>query len=243
MPSDASQPRTFTVQGVAFKLVPIPAGSFTMGSPEDEAGREKEEAPHPVTLSKPFYMGETPVTQELYQAVMGVNPAKFPGPKRPVEHVSWTEANEFCAKLGELCGARFSLPTEAQWEYACRAGTQTAFSTGAELDVKQAHIERATADESAKTEHDPGETADVASYKPNPWGLYDMHGNVWEWCLDYFGAYPEGEAVDPVGPPAGKFRISRGGAWRYRSALARAALRRWYLPETKHAIVGFRLTA
>lgn len=239
----SSEPRTFTVKNVTFKMLPIPAGSFTMGSPEDETGREKDEAPHPVTLSKPFLMGETPVTQELWEAVMGANPAKFAGPKRPVEQVSWNEASEFCSKLGALCGATFTLPTEAQWEYACRAGTQTAFHYGPELDPKQAQIERSKAEEGAKAEPDPGETADVASFKPNAWGLFDMHGNVLEWCQDHWANYPEGDAVDPSGPPAGKFRISRGGAWRYRGGISRSALRRWYLPDSKNSIVGFRISS
>jgi formylglycine-generating enzyme required for sulfatase activity len=203
--------------GVTMKMVLIRPGKFMMGSPDSEHGRGKDEAPqHEVTISKPFYMGVTEVTQAQYQAVMGRNPSSFKGPANPVDGVSWDEAAKFCKKLSEKTRQTVRLPTEAEWEYACRAGTQTAFSFG---DDPSALGDYAWwAGNSDKTPHPVGQK------KPNSWGLYDMHGNVWEWCADWYGEYPAGPATDPSGPAtAGEpgmetsrgNRVLRGGSWHY----------------------------
>ncbi|MDR3077516.1 MAG: formylglycine-generating enzyme family protein, partial [Planctomycetota bacterium] len=178
----------------SMKFVQIPAGTFMMGSPESEAGRYGiEEIQHEVTISKPFYLGICEVTQAQYEAVVGNNPSQYKGNggTKPVESVSWDDAREFCRKASDLAGKRFRLPTEAEWEYACRAGTATPFSTGETLSPKQASLI------DAKNR----ETLAAGSFPPNAWGLHDMHGNVWEWCSDWYGAYATGKQTDPQGTP------------------------------------------
>ena len=185
---------------VTMKMVLIPAGKFLMGEGEDR---------HEVTLSKPFYMGITEVTQAQYEAVMGTNPSYFKGATNPVETVFWNDAAEFCKKLSEKTRQTFRLPTEAEWEYACRAGTQTAFSFGDDPS--------ALGDYAWHNWHKGNSelmTHPVGQKKPNAWGLYDMHGNVWEWCADWIGEYPKGPVTDPSGPATGSgARVLRGGAW------------------------------
>ena len=184
-----------------------------MGSPLGEAKRRYSETPHTVTLSRGFYLGKHEVTQSQWEKVMGSNPSRYKGGNRPVESVSWTEVTAFCDKLTELerkagrllAGMSYQLPTEAQWEYACRADTKTAFSFGAELTSEQANISGGS-----------GETVDLGKYPGNSWGFHDMHGNVFEWCADWYGAYPTGavgDPVDPVGPADGSGRVIRGGSW------------------------------
>ena len=189
--------------GVQMELVFVRPGSFMMGS---DAGSSDEKPVHKVTLAKPFYLGKFEVTQEQWQAVMGSNPSNFKGPKLPVENVSWNDCQSFLTKLQEKTGRKFALPTEAQWEYACRAGTTTRYSFG-DSDASLAEYGWFSSN-SGSTTHPVGER------KPNPWGLYDMHGNVWEWCADWFASsYPSGDATDPQGALSGSSRVLRGGAW------------------------------
>jgi formylglycine-generating enzyme required for sulfatase activity len=212
--------------GVTMKMVLIPAGKFMMGEGTDQ---------HEVTLSKPFYMGVTEVTQAQYEAVMGMNPSQFKGATNPVETVSWNDAAEFCKKLSEKTRQAVRLPTEAEWEYACRAGTQTAFSFG---DDPSTLGDYAWWDgNSDKTTHPVGQK------KPNSWGLYDMHGNVWEWCADWYGEYPKGPVTDPSGPATGYGgRVLRGGAWYYGgSDYFRCAFRHCHAPTCRdYFFFGFR---
>lgn len=232
-------------------MVLLPAGTFVMGSPVSEAERGPgDETQHTVTFSKAFYMGKYLVTQADYLTVMGNNPSFFtaqdwnsnPIPldlNRPVEQVSWDDATNYCGQLtaqeqaaGRLnAGWVYRLPTESEWEYACRAGTTTAFYSGNSLHSGEANFD-------GQTEYDASAgdisnqkgislayTTAVGSYQPNPWGLYDMDGNVWEWCLDWYGNYPVGTVTDPTGPPTGQNRVARGGDWGYSGRRCRSAYR------------------
>ena len=229
-------------KGVTMKLVLIPAGTFTMGSPKTEKGRSNGEGPqHEVTISKPFYMGVTEVTQEQYEAVVGKNPAEFKGMKNPVEKVSWDDAVAFCKALSKKTGKSIHLPTEAEWEYACRAGTKTAFCFGddaAKLDDYAWYRERAWEKDNGTMKSQP-----VAQKKPNVWGLYDMHGNVWEWCSDRYSlSYANGKAVvDPQGAPSGRHRVLRGGSWRSPTRFRRSAHRYANTPDSGSKYYGFRV--
>ncbi|MCX6866455.1 MAG: formylglycine-generating enzyme family protein, partial [Verrucomicrobia bacterium] len=187
-----------------------------------------------VKLSKGFWMAQTECTQAQWVAVMGGNPSQFKGDDLPVETVSWNDVQIFIAKLNDAktlpAGWKAALPTEAQWEYACRAGTKTAFSFGKTLTAKQANIERSL-----------DKTSAVASYPANAWGLYDMHGNVWEWCLDWLGDILVG-GTDPSGGPSGPGRGIRGGAWRDDANYCRAAYRNYAPPNySAGSNVGFRV--
>jgi len=189
------------------EFVLIRPGSFLMGSPE-EAGDGDESPVHTVTISRPFYLGRYEVTQEQWQEVMGSNPSRFKGPRLPVESVSWNGCQVFLQKLEEKTGRKFALPTEAQWEYACRAGTTTRWSFGDD--------DAAINDYAWNGAKSGGTTHPVGEKKPNPWGLYDMHGNVWEWCADRYTkhTYSNGVTTDPVGPTlADNSPVCRGGAW------------------------------
>ena len=192
------------IKDVEYAFRWCPAGTFRMGSSPDEAKTKRyDETQHQVTLSHGFWMLETEVTQKMWESVMKTNPSKFKSIKLPVEQVSWNDCQEYIKKLNDLGvapkGYRFSLPTEAQWEYACRAGTTTAYHFGDTLTKEQANFSESVG---------VGRTSDVGSYPANAWGLYDMHGNVWEWCLDRYGDYPSGAVTDPVGSSANKAAIS-----------------------------------
>ena len=183
---------------VSMKFMRIPAGKFMMGSPDGEKDRQPNEGPqHEVAISKPFYMGIYHVTQEQYEAVMGKNPSNFKGQQNPVETVSWDEAVEFCKKASEKAGKKVRLPTEAEWEYACRAGSKTRFCFGDD-DDKLGDFAWYAAN-SGNTTHPVGQK------KPNAWGLYDLHGNVWQWCADRYDAkyYGNSPKTDPTGPAEG----------------------------------------
>jgi formylglycine-generating enzyme required for sulfatase activity len=207
-PEPKSSPAGLTLdlgKGVLMKLVLIRPGNFMMGSPDLEKERMANEGPqHEVTISNPFYLGVTEVTQTQYQAVMGANPSQFKGPTNPVERVSWHEAVEFCRRLSEKAGKIFRLPTEAEWEYACRAGTKTRYSFG--------DSESVLGDYAWSGSNSGGKTHPVGQKKPNPWGLYDMNGNVWEWCADWSGSYSSKSSTDPKGADSGWARVTRGGA-------------------------------
>lgn len=210
--------------GVRLELVGIPAGKFTMGCPQTGATHFSSDTPHEVTLTKPYYMGKYEVTQEQYEAVVGSNPSRFKGPKRPVEKVSWTKAVAFCEKLSAKTGRKVRLPTEAEWEYACRAGTTTDYNVGATITTAQANFDGEAAPYKG---HGParGETTDVGSYPANPWGLHDMHGNVDEWCQDIHGEYEAKPVTDPGGPSEGVTKVNRGGAWNATAQDIRSASR------------------
>jgi formylglycine-generating enzyme required for sulfatase activity len=215
--------------GISFRY--IPSGTFTMG--------EGSEA-HPVTLTKSFYLGLYPVTQEQYKRVIGKNPSRFNEAKKPVETVSWEDAMEFCARLSalpeEIAARRvYRLPTEAEWEYACRAGSTSAYCFG---DDESRLGEYAWFNgNSGDTTHPVGPLFN----EPNAWGLYDMHGNVWEWCSDWYGDYPKGAVTDPVGPKEGSHRVNRGGCWYCTAADCRSAYRGSYTPTYRTYSSGFRL--
>lgn len=220
-------------------LLWIKPGAFTMGSPADERDRNKAEGPRmEVTLTHGFWLGRTEVTQAQYAAIAGENPSHFTaaGPDAPAEHVSWLDATEYCRKLtareraaGRLPeGFRYALPTEAQWEYAFRAGTTSDYV--------------GNADAISWTETNSGGTTHpVAGKQPNDWGLYDMAGNVLEWCRDWYGNYPGGPQTDPTGPESGHFRIARGGSWRTPEHTGRAAARGGGSPGRRDYTLGFRL--
>ena len=187
--------------GVKLEVVLVPAGSFTMGD-------DSEKPAHKVTITKPFYLGKYEVTQEQWEAVMGNNPSRFKGPKNPVDTVSWDACQAFLVKLNAKTGAqggKFVLPTEAQWEYACRAGSTGKFCFGDD--------EKQLGDYAWYGANSESETHPVGGKKANAFGLYDMHGNVWEWCQDWYGAYGAEAVTDPSGPTTGSVRVRRGGGW------------------------------
>jgi formylglycine-generating enzyme required for sulfatase activity len=209
----------------------IPAGSFLMGSTEDEEGhRSHNEAQHRVEITQPFLLKTTPVTQAQWGALLGNNPSYFQGDdRRPVEMVSWEDSARFCADLNVQTGGVYTLPTEAQWEYACRSGTTTA--RYGDLDAIAWYWGNAS-----------GTTHPVAQKQPNAWGLFDMLGNVFEWCQDWYNNdYPDQPQRDPKGPPSGIIRVARGGAWSCYAQYCRAARRGDYAPTNRHNNFGFRL--
>ena len=226
----------------------IEPGTFMMGSPKDEAQREVyggDETLHQVTLSKGFWLGATTVTQELWQAVTGDNPSEFKGDERPVEQVSWEDAQKFMAQLNEeVPGLALDLPTETQWEYACRAGTITPFFFGENITTEQVNYNGnypyAPYADGEKGEYCQ-ETVDVKALPCNDWGLYQMHGNVWEWCRDWFGDYSAEPVIDPQGPGTGLSRVFRGGSWIDYGRFCRSAYRLRNSPGLCYDYLGFRL--
>jgi len=225
-----------TTNSLGMKLNLIPPGEFTMGSPASETGRLDTETEHLVKITKPFYLSEHEVTQEQYERVMGKNPSFYKGTNKPVEEVSWDDAADFCRKLSDQEGDQYRLPTEAEWEYACRAGTTTKYGFDDDDDVSLLGEYAWYWDSSKLTTHSVGEL------KPNPWGLHDMHGNVWEWCQDWYGPYGSEKVVsDPKGPASSDFRVLRGGAFTYQPGSIRAAHRNYIQPDGRNYSIGFRL--
>lgn len=230
-----------------------------MGSPSHEPERSSDETQHRVTLTWPLYMAKTPVTQAQYKALIGKNPSYFDkaGDEAPVESVSWEEAVDYCNVLSKKEGLEpaydgnrhwlgygskgYRLPTEAEWEYACRAGTTTAFWTGANLTTEQANYDGENPMPGQKKGKRRGTTTPVLTFPPNPWGLHDMHGNVWEWCWDRYGSYPEGAATDPVGVSKDEERrVVRGGSWGRFALGCRSAYRLRFEPGGRNDLLGFR---
>jgi len=234
-------------------MVRIPAGTFTMGSPASEQGRVSNETQRRVTISA-FNMSRYEVTQREYQEIMGTNPSRFTGDlDRPVEWVSWFDAVEYCNRRSQREGLTpaytisgsgdnravtwnrsangYRLPTEAEWEYACRAGTTTAYNTGASISDNTGWYDANSA----------GSTQRVGQKQANAWGLYDMHGNVWEWCWDWYGAYPAGAQTDPVGASTGSIRVLRGGSWVSSAGSTRSSYRHFNGPYLRHSSIGFRV--
>ena len=241
----------WTVPGLDLAMVWIPPGEFVMGSPLGEDGRDADETQHRVTLTKGFWLGKYEVTQGEWEKVMGRNPGnrRVVGRDLPADYMSWSDAIDFCRKLteGESRGGRipagyeYTLPTEAQWEYACRANTQGAFVDGNSLSSRKANFDGNFPYGKAEKGAFLGRTIKVGSYNPNTWGLFDMHGNVWEWCLDRYGAYPEGDTTDPVGPASGTNRVVRGGSWFDNARYCRSSVRVKSNHSNRREIVGFRL--
>ena len=222
--------KVYTVKGVSFKMIAVKGGTFQMGIDD---GYEWEKPVHQVTLSD-YYIGETEVTQELWTAVMGSNPPKFTGNmQRPVEMVSWNDCQTFISKLNELTGENFCLPTEAQWEYAARGGNKSkgyTYSGGDAIDDVAWH-----------EYNSGGMTHPVKTKAPNELGIYDMTGNVYEWCSDWYGSYSSAAQTDPTGPSTGSYRLIRGGSWGSDATYCRVASRGSSTPTFSYISLGLRL--
>ena len=221
----------------------IAPGRFLMGSPADEPQRYDDEAQHEVTLSRGYWLADTACTQALWQAVMGENPSGFKDDARnPVESVSWEDVQGFIGELERrLPGLSARLPSEAEWEYACRAGTTGPFSFGEALTPERVNYNGNYPYAGGKKGQYRAKTVPVASLPANAWGLYEMHGNVYEWCADWYGAYPGEPQVDPQGPPSGDSRVVRGGSWGSDGGGVRSARRFANGPGRRDQNVGFRL--
>jgi formylglycine-generating enzyme required for sulfatase activity len=250
--------------GVKLEMVLIPAGKFTMGSPAKEEDRIDDEGPqHEVEITRPFYLGIYPVTQGQWKQVMGNNPSWFSANGKgkgevvgldtsdfPVETVSWNDAVAFCKKVSELpeekrAGRVYRLPTEAEWEYSCRGGAKSyqVFSFGNSLSSTQANFNGNFPYGGAAKGPYLGRTCKVGSYKPNGFGLFDMHGNIWQWCADWYDAkyYSNSPRQDPRGPAEGSLRVVRGGCWRINGLSCRSAFRLWIVPGYRFDLLGVRL--
>ena len=228
-----------TVNGVSFKMIKVKGGTFQMGSNDSEAYGD-EKPVHNVTLSD-YYIGETEVTQELWEAVMGSNPSGFKGSKRPVERVSWNDCQKFIKKLNQLTGKNFRLPTEAEWEYAARGGNKSrGYKYSGSNTIGDVAWYCDNADYVGKTSPDYG-THTVGTKSPNELGLYDMSGNVWEWCVDWCGDYSSSSQTNPTGPTSGSVRVLRGGSWRNYARGCRVASRNYVIPGGRSDIGGLRL--
>jgi formylglycine-generating enzyme required for sulfatase activity len=232
-----------TTNSVGMKMLLIPPGEFTMGSPDsDNDANDREKPQHLEKITKPFYLSVYEVTQQQYEKVMGDRPWQGnnyvrDGPYYPATYVSWNNAVEFCLKLSKQEGVEYRLPTEAQWEYACRAGTTTAYSfgNGASEMGRYAWNRKNAKNTGEKYAHR------VGLKLPNPWGLYDMHGNVREWCQDWYAGYGSERVVsDPLGPALGNGRVLRGGSFATLPSLVRSAARYDLLPSFRLNVIGFR---
>jgi formylglycine-generating enzyme required for sulfatase activity len=222
---------------VPLVLVKIPAGTFLMGSSEQEAGHEFNEAPpHKVTITKDFYIGKYEVTQAQWKSLVETNPSVFPGDELPVNKVSWMDCQKFIYKLrAHTKDNGFRLPTEAEFEYACRAGTTTStfFGDNPSEDIMKEYVWFR-----ANSEY---EIHPVGMLKPNPWGLHDIMGNVWEWCSDWYFFYPDSEQTDPQGPGFGQEKVIRGASWSGRTEWIRSADRGKFPPKDAYHTGGFRI--
>lgn len=235
--ADAFQVPVGLTNSIGLKLRLVPAGEFLMGSALDVADRGQDEKQHAVALSAPYYLGVYEVTQAQYEQVMGENNSKFRGPDRPVEQVSWHDAAAFCAKLTALpaekaAGHVYRLPTEAEWEYACRAGTVTPYNAGDSDD---------SLSNAAWFNGNTEATQPVGQKQPNAFGLFDMSGNVWEWCQDRYGPYDDEHVRDPQGSSLGNERVNRGGSWINLPQVCRSASRSRFSPERSYTVLGFRV--
>ena len=241
-----NNPGTIT-NSLGMDFVYIEPGTFMMGSPADEPDRGSDETQHQVTLSKGFYIQITEVTQGQWTAVMGSNPSHFKncGDDCPVESVSWDDTQSFITALNALGEGTYRLPTEAQWEYACRAGSTRAFANGGITAYQEMYDCNNDPNLSAMgwyCYNSDNKTHPVAQKQANAWGLYDMHGNVWEWCQDWYGTYPSGSVTDPVGPTSGSYRVIRGGGWTGSARYCRSANRHALTPDFRDYIDrGFRV--
>ncbi len=229
----AGQTRTF--DGIEFQW--CPAGTFAMGSPSSEAGRAIDETLHAVTIAKGFWLGKFEVTQAQWEDIRNTNPSFFEGNDRPVETVSWNDVQEYLVTFNAThSGATYRLPTEAEWEYACRAGSTSRFYWGEDSN------ETAIANYAWYNANSSNKTHIVGTKSPNEWGLFDMSGNVHEWCQDEYGDYPAGPVTDPMGAIPGDSAVYRGGAWHLdQPYFCRSAARYYDLPNLKYNYIGFRL--
>ncbi len=237
---EAGERAVMTINGVEFAFRWCPEGTFMMGSPTSEDGRYSHETQHQVTLTKGFWMMETQVTQKQWKAIMGNNPSSYKGDDLPVENVSWNDCQKFCKKCAQF-GLPVQLPTESQWEYACRAGSTTAYFWSNALNGDKANCYGMSPCGTTTEGKYIGKTTPVGSYQPNAWGLYDMHGNVWEWCQDWYGDYPKGNVTDPTGPSSGSLRVIRGGGWDSNAQNCRSACRYCSEPGVRSSRLGFRV--
>ena len=243
-PDPITNVKVITVNGVSFKMIKVEAGTFTMGATSEQTGALDDEKPaHQVTLTKDYYMGETEVTQALWYAVMGQKPTADGdqwtrdmglGDNYPAYYISWNDCQEFITKLNQLTGLTFRLPTEAEWEYAARGGhkkpTQTLYSGSNTIgDVAWYPYNSSLS------------TQIVAGKKANALGLYDMSGNVWEWCNDWYGIYSSGAQTNPTGPSNGSNRVLRGGSFSNIAPACRVALREFYFVTNRDRVIGMRL--
>ena len=257
-----STPQTIVMQqeqGTSNTMILIKGGTFLMGSPAHEIDRHNDELQHQVTVSS-FCMGKYAITQNEYQKVMGINPSFYKGEKLPVEQVSWYDAIEYCNKRSQKEGLipaytkngykvtwnrnanGYRLPTEAEWEYACRAESMTPFNTGNNITTSQANYDGRYPYHNNAKETRRRNTISVGSFAANPWGLYDMHGNVWEWCWDWYGIYTNAEQTDPAGAVSGNDRVARGGSWTDGGQYLRSACRSYNRPSNWGSSSSFRLT-
>ena len=244
----ADKPKEIT-NDLGMRFVLIPAGSFTMGSPDDEKNRRPNETDHRVTISKPYYLQNAEVTVAQWRGVMG---CRMFGRRQgnfllPVTKVSYFDVEDFIAALNASGKNKYRLPTESEWEYACRAGGQTPYWWGEKPLCEKAMFANNTDKQGRCADYYKSlglasdSPAPIRSFKPNAWGLYDMAGNVWEWCQDWFGAYPPGKTTDPTGPSDGENRIRRGGSWYGGGGRLRSANRNFANPASRYATTGFRL--
>ena len=224
----------FTVNGVTFKMIEVEGGTFIMGATAEQGddAEDRERPAHSVTVSS-FYIGQTEVTQSLWEAVMGSNPSHFKGDSLPVEQVSWDDCQAFISKLNQLTGRTFRLPTEAEWEYAARGGSR---SRGYKYSGSNYVRHVAWFNDNSGTKEQAVGTRD-----PNELGLYDMSGNVWEWCQDWYGAYSSSAQTDPTGPTDGECRVRRGGSWDDLAKCCRVSRRGNYMPFYSGYLLGLRL--
>ncbi len=232
--------QTFTVNGVSFVMVEVKGGTFTMGATSEQGGDayDDEKPAHSVTLSS-YHIGETEVTQELWKAVMGSNPSKFYGANRPVERVSWDDSQEFIRKLNAKTGKNFRLPTEAEWEYAARGGSRSQhykYSGSNTIGNVAWYFDNRYYDNNMDNT-----THDVATKRANELGIYDMSGNVWEWCSDWYGDYSSSSQTNPQGPISGSIRVFRGGGWNDYARLCRVSYRPGRSPDFRYYLLGLRL--
>jgi formylglycine-generating enzyme required for sulfatase activity len=233
----------FTYKNVRQVFRWIRPNTFLMGSPESEQERLSSETQHQVTLTKGYWLAETACTQALWQVVMVDNPARFnDDDNKPVEQVSWDDAQLFIKTInGLIPELNACLPSEAQWEYACRAGTQPPFSFGENITPEQVNYDGGYPYLKGEKGLYRKKTVTVKSLAVNPWGLYEMHGNVWEWCQDWYGVYPEDPVIDPIGAMNGDYRVLRGGSWINYGKLVRSAYRSRGGPSYRFDYFGFRL--
>lgn len=228
----AAEPESFTIDSVTFTMVGIEGGTFTMGASEDVEDAHQDEMPaHKVTLSS-YMLGETEVTQALWEAVMDYNPSFFLNPDFPVDNVSWEECQDFIVRLNELTHKHFRLPTEAEWEYACRGGKKSSHTRFSGSD---------TLNNVGWNKRNCKEPQPVRLLAPNELGLYDMSGNVWEWCSDYYASYPEESLVNPHGPAEGNYHLCRGGCWSGGEKGCSPTIRSRLNIGGKRNVIGFRL--
>ena len=235
--------KLYTVPDLDLKMIWIPSGKFVMGSPKSEPGhRQEEEELHQVTISRGFWIGQFEVTQAQFETILGENPSTFKDPQMPVHKVNWEDAMEFCKALTDREKSvnrmpdkwGFNLPTEAQWEYACRADTTTVFNFGNEAEELPQY--------GWFVDNSDGRPKTIGTKKPNAWGIHDLHGNMGEWCFDWYGkAYPVDGSIDPITKKASAFKVFRGGTYTDIAERCRAAYRNRITPDTRNPWIGFRV--